>query len=146
MRNDPSTSRTWAIDPGAVASGLAWIDGASCWDALQFDDPVELYQHLTNSLLPQDVVLIEDYSHGGTFTAEAKATLKIVGFMEYALTEGQIVSPVLRHKDKRLPGQRDAAQLMGKSVADLKKDPHRKDAFSALAHCIMYRYEMAMGL
>lgn len=128
---------TWCVDPGAVASGLANAN-EFYWSWNQYTEPGELYQYFYScSNASRDTLLIEDYSHGGTFTAEAKATLEIVGFMYYsARMDGYKVHKV--HKDKRLSGQGPAAVLMGGTVAELKKDPERKDAFSALSHCLVY--------
>lgn len=137
--------KIWAVDPGAVESGLAWFQKPEWFGLAQFSDPVELYRVLTSTRLhPNDVILVEDYSHGGTFTKEAKATLEIVGFIRYtAVNDGYKV--VVRHKDKRLSGQGEAAVMMGDSVKALKADPKRKDAFSALAHCITYARENPDG-
>jgi hypothetical protein len=154
---DPTKDgQIWAFDPGAVFTGLAGIfygphgtvadltpepEQDSTW--AQFSDAVELYEHFTKGFThyKNDVVLVEDYTHGGTFTKEAKQTLEIVGFLTRQLPrDGYKV--VRRNKDQRLSGQSDAARLMGGTVAALKKDPAKKDAFSALAHCITYHREM----
>lgn len=146
------TGDIYAFDPGARFTGLAGIfyepyGGVAdigpediIW--LQYSDEVELYDefrqytHYKNS-----VVIVEDYTHGGAFTAEAKQTLEIVGFLTRQLArDGYKV--VRRGKDQRLSGQSEAARLMGGTVAELKKDPARKDAFSALAHTITYHREL----
>lgn len=131
---------TWCVDPGAVASGIANLNQYyRSW--AQYADPQELYQYFYSvSSADRDTLLVEDYSHGGAFTVEAKATLEIVGFVYYsARMDGYKVLKV--HKDKRLSGQGPAAQMMGGTVAELKKDPEKKDAFSALAHCVVYNRE-----
>lgn len=146
----------WAFDPGAVFTGLAGLfyepvgtvsdleEGFgkdSTW--AQFSDAVELYDHFHNHFTHynNDVVIVEDYTHGGAFTIEAKQTVEIVGFLTRQLPrDGYKV--VRRGKDKRLSGQGEAARLMGGTVAGLKKDPARKDAFSALAHCITFHREL----
>lgn len=146
----------WAFDPGAVFTGLAGIfyepgygvadleagfGKAGTW--AQFSDAVELYEHFRTHFTHyrNDVVIVEDYTHGGAFTLEAKQTLEIVGFLTRQLPrDGYKV--VRRGKDKRLSGQSEAARLMGGTVAGLKKDPALKDAFSALAHCITYHREL----
>lgn len=132
----------WCFDPGAVFTGVAatlengWV---SHWG--QFSDPIEALEYASEDLKWQDHILIEDYSHGGSFTKEAKQTLEVIGFLRYSLVrEGHTV--ILRHKDKRLSGQSEAASMMDGTIADLKKDPARKDAFSALAHCITYAREL----
>lgn len=136
---------TFCVDPGAVASGLANLnEHYHSWK--QFTDPQELYQYFySTSSNERDTLLVEDYSHGGAFTVEAKLTLEIVGFIYYsARMDGYKVLKV--HKDKRLSGQGPAARLMGDTVATLKKDPKRKDAFSALAHCVVYNRENGESL
>lgn len=154
---DPTKDgQIWAFDPGAVFTGLAGVfyerldtvenlrpkpDDDFTW--VQYSSVEELYDHFVKGFTryKNTVVLVEDYTHGGTFTKEAKQTLKVVGFLETQLRrDGYHV--VLRHKDQRLSGQSDAARLMEGSVTDLKKDPARKDGFSALAHCITYHREM----
>lgn len=128
------------FDPGAVATGLATIDneGKPWWN--QLDDPVRAYKTFTRWATPDDIVLVEDYSHGGAFTREAKLTVEIVGFIYYTATlDGYKV--LRRNKDKRLSGQGEAARFMGDEVSVLKKDKNRKDAFSALSHCVVYRRE-----
>lgn len=132
----------WTFDPGAVATGVACLDafeGARWW---QFTDPRDAFRTLSyygNRYV--DIVLIEDYSHGGTFTIEAKDTLKTIGYLEYASRDARFNNVILRHKDKRLSGQGPAARLMGDTIPALKKDPKRKDAFSAVAHCVVYKRE-----
>lgn len=140
--------KVWAFDPGAVFTGLAGliydglphVPGDVTW--AQYSDPVELYDHFQTTYTHNkgEVVLVEDFSHGGAFTLEAKQTIEIVGFLTRQLyRDGYKVER--RHKDKRLSGQSEAAKLMGGTVAALKKDPAKKDAFSALAHCITYARE-----
>lgn len=140
--------RVWAFDPGSSFSGLAGLyydgkpyePGDSTW--AQYSDPVELYNHFHQDFdhYRDDRILVEDFSHGGAFTLEAKQTVEIVGFLARQLyRDGYKVER--RHKDKRLSGQSEAAKLMGGTVAALKKDPAKKDAFSALAHCITYARE-----
>lgn len=154
---DPSKQgQIWAFDPGAVFTGLAGVfygpdygvadllpdpEQDSTW--LQYSDVGELYNkfHTGFTRYKNDVVLVEDYSHGGAFTLEAKQTLEVVGFLTRQLPrDGYTV--IRRHKDKRLSGQSEAARLMQGTVTELKKDPARKDAFSALAHCITYYREL----
>lgn len=153
---DPTKDgQIWAFDPGAVFTGLASVfyerldtvedlrPHKDDFTWLQYSSVEELYDHFTTKFTryKNTVVLVEDYTHGGTFTKEAKQTLKVVGFLETQLRrDGYDV--VMRHKDQRLSGQSDAARLMEGSVTALKKDPARKDGFSALAHCITYHREM----
>jgi len=151
--NPTQDGQIWAFDPGSNFTGLAGIfyehlgtvsDMApEDIEWLQFSDAVELYDEFHNGYtrVKNTVVLVEDYTHGGAFTKEAKQTLEIVGFLTRQLPrDGYKV--VRRNKDQRLSGQSEAARLMGGTVADLKKDPIKKDAFSALAHTITYHREM----
>lgn len=141
--------KIWAFDPGAVATGLAWLDkDEDMWAAAQFANPQDAYRIFDREYAFDDVVLIEDYSHGGAFTREAKETVEIVGFLKHALgyvnsqTFSNDIPVFIRHKDKRLSGQAEAAALMGGTTVDLKKDPENKDAFSALAHACVFRREL----
>lgn len=130
----------WCVDPGAVETGIAgYTDTDSYW--AQFANPLEVWAYLDSTLSPKDTLLVEDYTHGGTFTVEAKRTIEVLGFIRLtAKYHGFTV--VVRGKDRRLSGQGPAAKLMGDSIAVLKKDPRRKDAFSALSHCITYHREV----
>jgi len=141
--------KIWTFDPGAVQTGLAYLT----WYGQPVFSPSEMYwwqnsdiEDLYDDFLREDpawrdVVIVEDFSHGGAFTLEAKKTIEIVGFLVRQLSrDGYTV--VRRHKDKRLSGQSEAARLMAGTVAGLKKDPARKDAFSALAHSITYTREV----
>jgi len=135
----------WCVDPGAVASGVANYNyHYYAWE--QFADPQELYQYLYSvASASRDTLLVEDYSHGGAFTLEAKKTIEIIGFVvNTALMDGFKVVRV--HKDKRLSGQGPASRLMGDTIATLKTDPARKDAFSALSHCMVYYRENGESL
>jgi hypothetical protein len=141
--------RIWTFDPGAVATGLAFVH----WYGQPVVNPSDQFwwqntdiENLYDDFLHEeptwwDVILVEDYSHGGAFTLEAKKTIEVVGFLVHQLSrDGYTV--IRRHKDKRLSGQAEAARLMGSTVATLKKDPTRKDAFSALAHSLTYTREV----
>lgn len=141
--------RIWTFDPGAVQTGLAYVSwygqpwfsptDMMWWQSSSVED---LYEYMEGEEPAwRDVFIVEDFSHGGAFTLEAKQTIEIVGFLTRQLArEGYKV--VRRHKDKRLSGQGQAAQLMGSTVGSLKTDPARKDAFSALSHCITYTREV----
>jgi hypothetical protein len=153
---DPTRpGQIWAFDPGSSFTGLAGVffdpfygvedieaDPATEGVWLQEMDVRLLYDRFQGfTKYKNTVVLVEDYSHGGSFTLEAKRTLKVVGFLENQLRRDDY-ELVLRHKDKRLSGQGEAARIMNGTVADLKKDPRQKDGFSALSHCITYYREM----
>lgn len=137
--------KIFAFDPGAVATGVAWVyQYADSWGARQFSSPVDAWEFLEeNSAGSDDIVLVEMYRSGGHLTKEAMATIEIVGFLKYATELGWGWGPgpkaIMRVEQHRLSGQREAAQLMGGTIDELKTDPERKDAFSALAHCITYK-------
>lgn len=141
--------RIWAYDPGAVFTGLAYLnwygqDEFSSNDMMwwQATDVVELYDTMLEyDPSWRDVILVEDFSHGGAFTLEAKKTLEIVGFLARQIPRDDLTM-LRRYKDKRLSGQTEAARLMGSTVSALKKDVARKDAFSALAHAVTYTREV----
>ena len=132
----------WCVDPGAVETGVAGWDGNehnAVWE--QFANPLEVWYSLTELMRLSDTLLVEDYTHGGAFTVEAKRTIEVLGFIRLtAKYHGYTV--VVRGKDRRLSGQGPAARVMGDSIAALKKDPKRKDAFSALSHCMTYYREV----
>jgi len=135
--------KIWAFDPGAVATGVAWVyDNGPGHYATQMSHPVDAWDILINHGAEEDIVLVEDYRSGSQLTKEAKATIEIVGFLKYSTKYGWgwgPNEPVMRVEQHRLSGQREAAELMGGTIEALKTDPDRKDAFSALAHCITYR-------
>lgn len=140
-------SRIYAVDPGAVATGIASLDtwtndfhAKQCtsplgaWGALQY----EISSRRSESM---DVLLIEDFSSGGHLTKEARKTIGIVDFFYYASFHylWDSVDVYMRSPQHRLSGQREAAELMGSTIEKLKVDPEKKDAFSALSHCCTYR-------
>jgi hypothetical protein len=106
------------------------------WAAKQYEDPHDVMSTLVGSMGFGDYVLVEDYSHGGAFTKEAKQTLEIIGYFRYS-----IPNVILVHKDKRLSGQAEAARMMESTIPELKRAPSYKDAFSALSHCVVWRRE-----
>lgn len=130
----------WCVDPGAVETGVAGWDGSEAiWE--QHANPLEVWSALEELMHTDDTLLVEDYTHGGAFTVEAKRTLEVLGFIRLT-AEYHGFTVVVRGKDRRLSGQGPAARLMGDSIAALKKDPRRKDAFSALSHCMTYYREV----
>ncbi len=132
----------WGFDPGSNATGVACLDGDHSFKWGQFEDPIEAWEQLIEFGNKDDIVLIEDYRTAGHLTREAKETLKIVGFLEYSAYYGWgwgQSAPVMRVEQHRLSGRREAAQLMGGTIEELESDKSRKDAFSALAHCCVYR-------
>lgn len=133
--------RIWAFDPGAVATGVAYVEPDG-WYANQFTDPIVAWDQLIDYGGKNDVVLIEDYRTSAALTKEAKRTIEIVGFLKYSAEYGWgwgANSAIMRVEQHRLSGQREAAELMGGTIDELKRDPSRKDAFSALSHCLVYR-------
>lgn len=135
--------KIWAFDPGSKESGVAWVyQYAESWYAEQFADPVDAWNVLEEEGMRDDIILVETYRSGSHITKDAMATIEIVGFFKYAARLGYgwgPMKPVMRVEQHRLSGQREAARLMGGTIEALTKDPKRKDAFSALAHCITYR-------
>lgn len=130
----------WCVDPGAVATGVAGYAGSTAiWE--QYKNPLDVWAGLHELMHYDDTLLVEDYTHGGAFTIEAKKTIEVLGFIRLT-AEYHGFSVVVRGKDRRLSGQGPAARLMGDTIAVLKKDPERKDAFSALAHCVNYYREV----
>jgi hypothetical protein len=128
----------FAVDPGAVYTGVAmiWEDGS--YGAKQFFDPVEAFEWLTGYYYNGDVVLIEDYTHGGIFTKEAKETLRVQGLFEYGIRWKLGVTPIIRNKSQRLSGVSEATEKVQDANPDLTL-PMTKDAISALAHIITYK-------
>lgn len=133
----------YAFDPGANATGVAWLDTTTdAFYAYQFADPLDAWRVLEDNGYKDDVVLIEDYRTSANLTKTAKATIKIVGFLEISARAGWGWGPgnyLVRVEQHRLSGRREAAQLMDGTIEGLESDPGRKDAFSALAHCCAYR-------
>jgi hypothetical protein len=133
--------RIWAFDPGAVATGVAFVEEDG-WYADQFPDPILAWDQLIEYGGKHDLVLVEDYRTSAQLTKEAKATIEIVGFLKYNAEYGWgwgANSAIMRVEQHRLSGQREAAELMGGTIEELRRDPNRKDAFSALSHCCVYR-------
>jgi len=137
--------KIWAFDPGSNATGAAYIEDSDTrltWWASQYADPLEAWERLIDHGGKDDIVLIEDYRTAGHLTKEAKATLKVVGFLEHSARYGWgwgANEPVMRMEQHRLSGRREAAELMGGTIDVLESEKYRKDAFSALAHCCSYR-------
>lgn len=134
-----------AVDPGAVATGVAMVyQHADSWAAKQFKDPLDAWSAVENEFDECGGVhfLIEDFRTAGHLTKEGKATVGLVRFFELATLHYHaytVEKVVIRVEQHRLSGQREAAELMGGTIDELKSDPDRKDAFSALAHCCVYR-------
>ncbi len=133
----------FAFDPGSNATGVAWLDTVTDeFYANQFKHPLDAWRVLEDEGYKDDVVLIEGYRTASSLTKEAKATIEIVGGLKMLATYGWGWGPgtyVERVEQHRLSGRREAAQLMGGTIEELESDKDRKDAFSALAHCIVYR-------
>lgn len=131
-----------AVDPGAVATGVAVYDKGLYQVVKQFNDPMVAWSAVEQEFDHDGDVtfLIEDYRTASHLTKEAKATIGLVRFFELAAKYyySYNVTVVMRVEQHRLSGQREAAELMGGTIDELKRDPNRKDAFSALAHCCTY--------
>ncbi len=131
----------WGFDPGSNATGVAFTEG-DMWYADQFVDPLDAWRVLEDEGGREDIVLIEGYRTASSLTKEAKATIEIVGGLKMLARYGWGWGPgtyVERVEQHRLSGRREAAQLMGGTIEELESDKDRKDAFSALAHCIVFR-------
>ncbi len=131
-----------AVDPGHNETGVAVLD-SDHWHARQFANPLSAWSAIEDELDDTQEVhfLVEDYRSGGFVTKEAKTTIGLVKFFKLAADyyHSYQVTVFLPVEQARLSGQREAAELMGDTIENLVKDPKRKDAFSALAHCISHR-------
>jgi hypothetical protein len=125
--------RIIAVDPGAVASGVATIyTDTEIWEAFQYEDPLQAWDAINADIEghPKEKeihFIVEDFQTSTQLTREGRATIALVGFFE------------LVARSYHPSGQREAAELMGGTIEKLKRDKNRKDAFSALAHCCSYR-------
>ncbi len=138
--------RIIAVDPGAVASGVATMyTDVEMWEALQYEDPLQAWDVINADIEghPKEKeihFIVEDFQTSTQLTREGRATIALVGFFELvARSYHPYVTVVVRSPQARLSGQREAAELMGGTIEKLKRDKNRKDAFSALAHCCAYR-------
>ena len=132
-----------AVDPGAVASGVACIySHTESWFADQYTDPLKAWEVIEDAMddAHECVFLVEDFQTSAQLTREGRTTIGYVGFFELAARVYHSHHTILvKSPQHRLSGQREAAQLMGGTIEELKRDPSRKDAFSALSHCCVYR-------
>jgi hypothetical protein len=92
-----------------------------------------------------DVSIIEMYRSAGYLNKHAQNTTEAIGALKFMCKSIWIAEPLMRPEQARLAGQREAAAMMGLSVTELRQDPFRKDAFSALSHCCSYRRELLNG-
>lgn len=135
--------RIIAVDPGAVATGVAAVNSHDeFWTAAQYTDPLEAWaaveDELDNNL--ECTLLVEDFQTSSQLTREGRITIGYVGFFELAARHYHSYHTILvKIPQFRLSGQREAAELMGGTIDQLKRDASRKDAFSALSHCCVYR-------
>jgi hypothetical protein len=137
--------RIIAVDPGAVASGVAAVySHADTWMAAQYEKPLDAWYAAESDIdghYDEDVhFIVEDFQTSTQLTREGRATIGLVGFFELtARYYHSYITVVVKSPQHRLSGQREAAELMGGTIDELKRDPARKDAFSALSHCCVYR-------
>lgn len=135
--------RIIAVDPGAVATGVAAVySHADTWLAAQYEDPLRAWEVAEADIDDHSDVhfLVEDFQTSAQLTREGRATIGLVGFFELtARYYHSYITVVVKSPQHRLSGQREAAELMGGTIDELKRDPARKDAFSALSHCCVYR-------
>lgn len=133
--------KIWTFDPGSVATGIAWVKtDAPHWDAFQMDDVVDIHYTLHDYVhgIPS-VFLIEMYRSAGHLNEHAKRTIEVIGALKLSVQVITGYKPLMVAEQARLNGQREAAELMKDDIDVLRKDPLRKDAFSALAHACAYR-------
>lgn len=142
--------KIWAFDPGSNATGVACYTSNNDWSARQFVDPVHAWEWFYDNWTMSwdngndDLALVEDYRSGGHMTAQAKATIEVVGFLKYSLrAEGYPFH--MRVEQHRLSGNSKADELL---IARGVKNPEStnwKDARSALAHCITWHRQFVQG-
>lgn len=132
--------KIWAFDPGSVATGIAWVyQHAESFEAFQMDSDTDIWEAIHNvDHGRDDIFLIEMYRTAGHLTKHAQNTIEMIGSLKTTIRL-LLVEPLLVTEQARLSGQREAAELMEDDMDILRKDPLRKDAFSALSHCCAYR-------
>lgn len=131
----------WAFDPGSVATGVACIhpDSDDFVLAEQFPDPKDAWHFFETQSSVDDIVLIEMYRSAGFLNQHAQKTIEVIGFLKHTYEYYYGKPALIVAEQARLSGRREASKFMGADMEDLWTDPHRKDAFSALAHCCAYR-------
>jgi hypothetical protein len=136
----------WAFDPGSKGNGVACVATDNLEYVLvdQFPDVQDAWHFYDTHALTTDTVLIEMYRSSGHLTKHAQATIEAVGFLKNAYAYYLGREPVMVAEQARLSGQREAAELMGDNIDTLRRDPFRKDGFSALAHACAYRRRITM--
>lgn len=133
--------KIWAFDPGAVATGFAWVstDGPY-WLADQANDLLDVNGEVWSYVHgPEDVYLIEMFRSAGYLNRFAQDTIEVIGALKFMVRSHWGKEPLIVAEQARLSGQREAAELMEDDLDVLREDPLRKDAFSALAHACAYR-------
>lgn len=128
-----------AADPGHNFTGVAWLCDSGFFEATQFRNPLDAYRWMHDRILHRwHPFLVEDYTHGGTFTKEAKSTLEVKGFLvfSYKMDWGNDAKVV--NKSRRLPWVTEAKEAIGEKYPDLPF-PAVKDAVAALAHAMAER-------
>lgn len=136
----------WVFDPGSKGNGVACVHTTDlkCFLVEQYPGVQEAWHFFDTHVLSTDTVLIEMYRSAGHLNKHAQATIEALGFLKNAVAYYLGREPVMVAEQARLSGQREAAELMGGDVDTLRKDPFRKDGFSALAHACAYRRRITM--
>ena len=141
------THYIWAFDPGSRATGVAVVhsENPEFWEAEQFADPKDAFFYMDSRSAVGDRFIVEMYRSAGYLNQHAKNTIEVIGWLKNAIEYFYEQTPLMVPEQKRLAGRREAAELMGMSIAEMEQDIHRKDAFSALSHCCSYRRELLHG-
>jgi nucleotide-binding universal stress UspA family protein len=135
--------KIWAFDPGSNATGVALYVNDDYWSAHQFVDPVKAWEYFFDGWTGSwdnsndDVAIVEEYRSAGHITAQAKATIEVVGYLKHSLrAEGYPL--ITRVEQHRLSGNTKADELLISRGIKNPESNNWKDARSALAHCITY--------
>jgi hypothetical protein len=141
------TQYIWAVDPGSRATGVAVVhsENPEFWEAEQFADPKDAFFYIDARTSMTDVFIIEMYRSAGYLTNHGQRTIEAIGWLKNAIEYFYDKPPIMVPEQARLAGRREAAELMGMSIAEMEQNPQRKDAFSALSHCCSYRRELPNG-
>lgn len=136
------------IDPGHNFTGIARLDDDGYgFEAHQFEDPVEGYDWLTGKHQCADYVGIEDFTHGGAFTREAKTTLMVLGFFQHAYRYDYNKPMAVHSKSTRLAFVSYADRMISRKYKDLITVGGWvavKDASAALAHCLAAHHNRSL--
>lgn len=130
-----------ACDPGYNFTGVAvLVPDSGFWDAAQYEDPLEAYEWLSEYRQHTSTVILEDYTHGGVFTKEAKETLRVVGYIDYSFQYDYGIQPKIVNKNRRLPWVTEAREMIVREYGGSGTEKEVKDAIAALAHALAERH------